>query len=57
MLKLLVGGRIKQHPANYRGCRHAKEELQKNKSQRGPKTTTGRVFISDLTTPGISFTA
>jgi hypothetical protein len=31
----------KPHPANYRGCRHAKEELQKKKSQRAPKTTTG----------------
>jgi hypothetical protein len=47
----------KVHPANYRGCRHAKEELQKRKSQRTPKTTTGRVFSSNLTTPGISFTA
>jgi hypothetical protein len=47
----------KAHPANYRGCRHAKEELQKRKSQRTPKTTTGRVFSSILTTPGISFAA
>jgi hypothetical protein len=46
----------KAHPANYRGCRHAKEELQKRKSQITPKTTTGRVF-SNLTTPGISFAA
>jgi hypothetical protein len=23
----------KAHPANYRGCRHAKEELQKKKPQ------------------------
>jgi hypothetical protein len=46
----------KPHPANYRGCRHAKEELQKKKSQRTPKTITGRVF-SNLTTPGLSFTA
>jgi hypothetical protein len=45
----------KAHPANYRGFRHAKEELQKRKSQRTPKTTTGRVFSSNLTTPGISF--
>jgi hypothetical protein len=45
----------KLHPANYRGCRHAKEELQKKKSQRAPKTTTGRLFSSARTTPGVSF--
>jgi hypothetical protein len=47
----------KPHPANYGGCRHAKEELQKKKSQRTPKTTTGKVFSSNLTTPGVSFAA
>jgi hypothetical protein len=47
----------KPHPANYRGCRHAKEEMQKKKSQRTPRTTTGRVFSSNLTTPGMSFAA
>jgi hypothetical protein len=47
----------KAHPANYRGCRHAKEELQKRKSQRTPKTTTGRVFSLNLTTLSISFAA
>jgi hypothetical protein len=57
MLQLLAGGRKKPHPANYRGCRHAKEELQKKKSQRAPKTTTGKVFSSALTTPGVSFAA
>jgi hypothetical protein len=46
----------KPHPANYGGCRHAKEELQK-KSQRPPKTTMGRVFSSARTTPGVSFAA
>jgi hypothetical protein len=45
------------HPENYRGCRHAKEEMQKKKSQRTPRTTTGRVFSSNLTTPGMSFAA
>jgi hypothetical protein len=30
----------KAHPANYRGCRHVKEQLQKRKSQKTPKTTT-----------------
>jgi hypothetical protein len=47
----------KPHPANYRGCRHAKEELQKKKTQRTPNTTTGRVFSSNITTPGLSFAA
>jgi hypothetical protein len=47
----------KQHPANYRGCRLAKEELQKKKSQSKPKATTGRAFSSRQTTPGISFAA
>jgi hypothetical protein len=27
----------KAHPTNYRGCRYAKEEMQKRKSQRTPK--------------------
>jgi hypothetical protein len=47
----------KPHPANYRGCRHAKEELQKKKTQKSPKNTTGRVFTSTPTTPGVSFAA
>jgi hypothetical protein len=51
--KLLEGD--KPHPANYRGCTHAKEELQKKKTQRTPNTTTGRVFSSNLTMPGVSF--
>jgi hypothetical protein len=46
----------KAHPANYRGCRQAKEELQETKTQRTSKTTTGRV-ISNITTPGLSFAA
>jgi hypothetical protein len=49
--------REKAHPANYRGCRHAKEHLQKRKSQGTPKTTTGRAFSSNLTTTGVSFAA
>ncbi|XP_033608728.1 uncharacterized protein LOC111867859 isoform X1 [Cryptotermes secundus] len=47
----------KPHPANYRGCRHAREELQRRKSQRAPKTTTGRVFSSNIVSPGVSFAA
>jgi hypothetical protein len=52
----LAEGEI-HHPANYRGCRHAKKEMQKKKSQRTPRTTTGSVFSSNLTTPGMSFAA
>jgi hypothetical protein len=47
----------KAHPASYWGSRHTKEEMQKRNSQRTPKTTTGRVFSSNLTTPGVSFAA
>jgi hypothetical protein len=47
----------KPHPANYRGCRHAKEELQRRKTQRTPSTTTCRVFSSNTITPGVSFVA
>jgi hypothetical protein len=46
----------KPHPANYRGCRHAKDELQRKKLQRTPKPTTGKVF-SNTVTPGVSFAA
>jgi hypothetical protein len=53
--RLAEGEKI--HPANYRGCRHAKEEMQKKKSQRTPRITTGRLFPCDLITPGVSFTA
>jgi hypothetical protein len=45
----------KAHPANYRGYKHAKVELQKRKSQRTSKTTTGKVFSSNLTTPDVPF--
>jgi hypothetical protein len=56
MLQLSAEGG-KPNPANYHGCRHAKEEMQKKKSQRAPRATTGKVFSSNLTTPGISFAA
>jgi hypothetical protein len=46
----------KAHPAKYRGCKDVKDETQKRKSQRTSKTTMGKVF-SNLTTPGVSFTA
>jgi hypothetical protein len=47
----------KLYPANYPGFKLAKEELQRRKAQRTPKTTTGRVFSSHRTTPGVSFVA
>jgi hypothetical protein len=47
----------KPHPSNYRGCRDAKEEMQRRQSQRTPKTPAGRVFSTKLATPGVSFAA
>jgi hypothetical protein len=44
----------KPHHAKYKGCKHAKEELQKRKPQR-PKTTMDRVFSSNRFTTGASF--
>jgi hypothetical protein len=41
------------HPSNYRGCRHAKEEARKRKSQTAPNTTTERMFSFSHTTPGL----
>jgi hypothetical protein len=40
------------HPSNYRGCSHAREEMQ-----RAPKTTSGRVFSSNHATLGLYFAA
>jgi hypothetical protein len=37
MLQLSVGGRSNPHPANYRDCRHAKEEMQKKKKKKKKK--------------------
>jgi hypothetical protein len=45
----------KPHPAIYWGCKRAEEEMQKNKSQGTPRTTTGMVFSFSLITPGMSF--
>jgi hypothetical protein len=47
----------KSHSANYRGCRHAKEELQKKKLQRTTKPTNGRAFSSNFISPCVSFVA
>jgi hypothetical protein len=49
--------REKGHATNYRGCRHAKKEVQKKNTQRIPETTIERKFSSNLTTPGLSFAA
>jgi hypothetical protein len=64
MLQLQAGGRRETpsihpsiHSSIYRGCSHAKDEMQKRKQQRAPKTTTGRVFSSNYTTPGLFFAA
>jgi hypothetical protein len=45
------------HPANYRGCRHAKEEIHKRKAQGTPNNTKGRVFSSKLVKSNLSFAA
>jgi hypothetical protein len=47
--------REEPYPSNYRGCRHAKEEMWQRKLLTAPKTTTGRVFSSSHATPGLSF--
>jgi hypothetical protein len=57
MLQLQAAGRRNPHPANYRGCKHAKAETQKKKTHRTPKATTGRVFPSNRTTRGVAFAA
>jgi hypothetical protein len=44
------------HPANYRGCSHAREVLRVKKSRSAPKTA-ARVFSSNFTTPALSFAA
>jgi hypothetical protein len=45
------------HPANYRGYKHAKEEMRKKKCQGTPKTTTGKVFATKYINPSVSFAA
>jgi hypothetical protein len=47
----------KHHPYNYRGCTHVKEKMPSRKSQRTPKTTTGRLFSIKLAIPGVPFAA
>jgi hypothetical protein len=45
------------HQYNYRGGRHAKEEMQKRKSRRTPKTRTAEMSSSKFNTPSMTFTA
>jgi hypothetical protein len=47
----------KSHPASYRGCSHAKGELQRRRAQRAPKGPTGRTFFSKFTSPQQSYAA
>jgi hypothetical protein len=47
----------KAHPANYRGCKHAKEEMLKRKPQTTPKPTAGRIFSSNPVKPHLLFAA
>jgi hypothetical protein len=44
------------HPANYRGCSHAREVLRVKKSRATPKTA-ARMFTSNFATPMLSFAA
>jgi hypothetical protein len=43
------------HPANYRGCRHAKEEMRKGRAQGTPNNTKEMVFSSKLVKSNLSF--
>jgi hypothetical protein len=47
----------KPHPANYRGCKYAKEEMRKKKPQTTNKQTAGRVFSANPVKPHLSFAA
>ena len=54
--KLTEGER--PHPANYRGCKLAKEEMLRRKSPPAPpKNVTGRTITSRLTNPSKSYAA
>jgi hypothetical protein len=49
--------RERAHLSNYRGCRHAEEEMRRRKSEKTTNTMTGRKFSSKFTTSTISFAA
>jgi hypothetical protein len=57
VLQLSTGGRRESTPANYCGCKHAKEEMRKKKPQGTPKPTSGRVFSSNPVSSHLSFAA
>jgi hypothetical protein len=42
------------HPSKHRGCRYAKEEIQKRKTQKIPKNANERMF-SNFITPALPF--
>jgi hypothetical protein len=46
----------KRDPASYRGCSHAKGELQRRRAQRLPKESFGRTFFSKVTSPEQTYT-
>jgi hypothetical protein len=48
---------VKPHPANYRGCKHAKDEMRKKKPHATPKPMAGRVFSFNSFKPHLSFAA
>jgi hypothetical protein len=52
-----LGDEEEPHLSNYRGRSHAREELQKKKALRAPKSAMGRVFFSHFTIRGVSFAA
>jgi hypothetical protein len=54
MLQLPVCGERETPSYQLSGLQTRKGELQNKKLQRTPKTTTGRVFSSNITTPGVS---
>jgi hypothetical protein len=45
------------HPANYRGCKHAKEELIKKRKSQGPPKPAGRVLSSRPVQANVTFAA
>jgi hypothetical protein len=53
----LAEGEKSHLAANYRGCKHAKEEMRKKKPQGTPKPTSGRVLSSNPVSSHLSFAA
>jgi hypothetical protein len=45
------------HPSNYRGCSHAKEEIQRKSQQSSNREPTRRKLSTGYVTPGKSFAA